>query len=150
YADTDGSETVIRYVFNLSGLIADAGIAARVAELPGAGTGLDKLVGSFISGTFDYHPAGALITLNGQPLAVPAGSIVVMPADIAGIRLDAALFLDSNVDFSIPVMALLEDTANGPQKLETTNLNVTIEGVADVPTVFASNPDNDGNSADID
>ncbi len=150
YADTDGSETALRYVFDLSNLIADAEIAGRLAELPGAGTGLDKLAGSYIAGNFDYYPTGATITVNGQPLTIPAGGIVVMPADIGSVRLDSALFLDSNVDFSIPVMALLEDTANGPQKLETTTLNVTIEGIADVPTVFATNPDNDGNATNVD
>lgn len=150
FADTDGSETVLRYVFDLSGLIADAGLAGRLAELPGTGSGLDKLVAGYVSGTFDYYPAGATLTVNGQPLVVPAGSIVVLPADLAGVALDNDLFLDSNEDFTIPVAALLEDNAGGPQKIETVSMTVSVSGIADVPTVYALNPDNDGNTADID
>ncbi len=150
YADTDGSEVVLRYIFNLSTLIADASLAGRLAELPGAGTGLDKLVAGYISGTFDYYPTGATITVNGKSLVVPAGGIVVLPANLSGVRLDNDLFLDTNVDFSIPVSALLEDNVGGPQKLETTILPVSVQGVADIPTVFALNPDNDSNTADVD
>ncbi|HRD75578.1 MAG TPA: hypothetical protein PK264_06525 [Hyphomicrobiaceae bacterium] len=150
FADLDGSERVLRYVFNLSTLIADAEIAGRLAELPGAGSGLEKLVANYISGTFAYYAAPTVLTVNGQPLAVAAGSIVVLPADLASIALHPDLFLDSNVGFSIPVSALLEDTAGGPQYLMSTGLDVTIDGIADVPTVFAANPDNDGNAVDVD
>ena len=132
YRDNDGSEAVVSYTFDLNTLIADAGIATQLANLPGAGTGLDKLVGTYISGTFAYDPA--------------AGTITVQAADIAGVRLDGRLFLDSNQDFSIPVEALVRDTAIidgiavSVEKMESgRSVGVNLVGTADVPTVYASN-----------
>lgn len=128
--DNDGSEQVVSYTFDLSNLIADAGIAARLAALPGAGSGLDKLVNTYMSGTFTYNSA--------------AGTITVLAGNIGGISLSHQLFLDSNQDFSIPVSALVRDTAiigGSPisvDKVETGTFHVDLIGTADTPTVFAS------------
>lgn len=130
YRDNDGSEAVTSYTFDLSGLIADAGLAGRLAALPGAGSGLDKLVANYIDGTFTYN-AGA-------------GTITILAADIAGVRLRHELFLDSNDDFSIPVSAVVRDTAiiGGmpvtTDKTENGTFYVNLIGTADTPTVFAS------------
>lgn len=130
FNDNDGSEAVISYTFDLSALITDAGIGTRLASLPGTGAGLDKLVASYISGTFSYN-AGA-------------GTITVLAADIGGVALGGQLFLDSNQDFSIPVTAVVRDTAviDGlpvtVDKIESGTFSVNLVGTADVPTVFAS------------
>ncbi|CAM9929252.1 unnamed protein product, partial [Phaeothamnion confervicola] len=129
FVDNDGSEAVVSYTFDLSSLIADAGIATRLAALPGAGSGLDKLVGSYISGTFTYDQA--------------SGTITVQAADTSGVVLGSQLFFDSNVDFSIPVAALVRDTAiigGSPvhvDKIEHGSVQVDLVGTADIPTVFA-------------
>ncbi len=130
FVDNDGSEAAVSYTFNLSNLIADAGIAARLASLPGAGSGLDKLVANYVSGVFTYNQA--------------AGTITVLAANITGVELSRQLFLDSNRDFSIPVAALVRDTAiigGSPvtvDKTENGTFNVNLVGTADVPSVFAS------------
>ena len=140
--DNDGSEQVVQYTFDLSNLIADAGLAVRLAALPGAGSGLDKLVANYVTGTFVYNPA--------------AGTITVQAANIGGVALGAQLFLNSNQDFNIPVMALVRDTAiiaGSPvtvDKTETGSLGVNLTGTADVPTVFAtSTSGNSGTSIPV-
>ncbi len=130
YVDGDGSEAVVSYTFDLSTLIADAGIAARLVALEGPGAGLDDLVATYVSGTFAYN-AGA-------------GTITVLAADIGGVAIDGTLFRDSNEDFSIPVSALVRDTAviNGTpvhvDKIEMGTFGVDLIGTADTPTAFAS------------
>lgn len=130
FVDNDGSEAAVSYTFDLSNLIVDAGITANLASLPGAGSGLDKLVANYISGVFTYNQA--------------AGTITVLAANISGIALSGKLFLDSNKDFSIPVDALVRDTAviGGStvtvDKTEHGTFNVDLVGTADVPTVFAT------------
>jgi hypothetical protein len=130
YVDNDGSESVVSYTFDLSSLIADAGIAAHLATLPGAGSGLDKLANTYISGTFSYDSG--------------AGTITVLAANIASVALSGELFLDSNQDFSIPVSALVRDTAMigglpvSVDKTETGSFTVDLVGTADTPTAFAS------------
>ncbi|MEM9356422.1 MAG: type I secretion C-terminal target domain-containing protein [Pseudomonadota bacterium] len=129
--DDDGSEQVVSYTFDLSNLIADAEIATQLASLSGAGTGLDKLVDNYVDGSFTYDSG--------------AGTITVAAADIAGVTLQTGPFLDSNVDFGIPVTALVRDTAvlsTGTvttDKNESTTFNVNLVGDADTPTAFASN-----------
>lgn len=130
YVDDDGSESVISYTFDLSNMIANAGIAARLAALQGPGAGLDDLVANYISGTFTYD-AGT-------------GRITVLAANIAGVSIDGTLFADSNQDFSLPVSAIVRDEAiisGSPvavEKTETGVFNVNLVGTADVPTVFAT------------
>ncbi|MBI1386374.1 MAG: hypothetical protein GC150_15815 [Rhizobiales bacterium] len=134
FVDNDGSEEVISYTFDLSGLIADAGLAGRIVDLEGPGAGLDELVANHITGTFTYD-AGA-------------GTITVLAADLPGVTLAHELFLDSNEDFSIPVSALVRDTAFFPSsgttvsvdKTETANFAVDLIGTADTPTVFVNEP----------
>ncbi|MEZ5774072.1 MAG: type I secretion C-terminal target domain-containing protein [Hyphomicrobiaceae bacterium] len=128
--DDDGSETVVSYTFDLSGIIADAGIAVRLESLEGVGAGLDELVAGHITGVFTYD-AGA-------------GTITVAAADLAGVALSGDLFLDSNIDFSIPVAAVVRDSATigggtvSVDKVETGNLAIDLVGTADTPTAFAS------------
>lgn len=130
YVDNDGSESVVSYTFDLSNMIADAGLAARLVALEGAGAGLDELVAGYISGTFTYD-AGA-------------GTITIAAADIGGVALSGALFLDSNDDFSLPVSALVRDQADlsgtivSVDKVENGIFSVNLVGTADVPTVFAT------------
>ncbi len=130
YVDDDGSETVVSYTFDLSNLIANAGIADRLDDLQGAGADLDDLVANHISGVFTYNFA--------------TGTITVLAANISGVALDGTLFRDSNQDFSIPVSALVRDTAiigGGPvsvDKIEMGSFNVDLIGTADTPTAFAS------------
>ncbi|MEQ1576256.1 MAG: calcium-binding protein [Hyphomicrobium sp.] len=129
-ADNDGSETVIEYTFNLTNLITNAGIATQLSSLPGAGSGIDKLVANYITGTFVYDSGAKTIT--------------VQASLIGGVALSSQLFLDSNRDFSIPVTALVRDTAiigGSPvtvDKLESGSFGVNFTGTADVPTVFAN------------
>ena len=137
--DNDGSESVIQYTFDLSNLIADAGIGGQLAALPGAGSGLDKLVANYVTGTFVYNAT--------------AGTITVQAVNISGVALNAQLFLNSNQDFNVPVSAVVRDTAiigGSPvtvDKIELGSLGVNLTGTADVPTVFATTTS--GNSGAI-
>jgi len=130
YVDDDGSEQVVSYTFDLSGLLADAGLTARLQALQGPGADLDDLVANYITGSFSYNAA--------------VGTITVLAGNISGVSLAATLFKDSNEDFSIPVTALVRDTAiiNGaPVSVDTSEtgiFSVDLEGTADVPTAFAS------------
>ncbi len=130
YIDNDGSEAVVSYTFNLSSLLADAGIAARLTALDGAGADLDDLVSNHIFGPVTYDSV--------------AGTITVLAADIGGVVIDGALFLDSNQDFSIPVTAVVRDeailggTPTFVDKIETGTFNINLIGSADTPTAFAT------------
>lgn len=133
FVDNDGSEQVIEYKLDLSDLIADAGIGTRLEQLLGAGADLDDLIAAgFVTGTLTYDSGTGVIT--------------VLPANIGGISLNSQMFLDSNVDFTIPVTALIRDTAiigGSPvfvDKLESGNLAVNLTGTADVPTVSIGGP----------
>jgi hypothetical protein len=93
-ADTDGSEEVIEFKFDLSAIIADAGIQTRLNDLTGKEATLSDLVSDYLEGTFSYDE--------------PTGVIVVAPENVEAIKLDAQLFLDSNQGFSVPVEALVK------------------------------------------
>eukprot|EP00980_Cylindrotheca_fusiformis_P024864 scaffold12619_cov107-Cylindrotheca_fusiformis.AAC.4 len=129
FMDKDGSETVVEFTFDLSNLIADAKIGKRLESLAGQSAGLDELVDGFLDGTYDYNSGTGLVT--------------VAESNIAGMRLSAELFLDSNEDFQIPVTALIKDVAtiDGAEVFVTITSTATYEvdlvGTADVPTVHA-------------
>lgn len=126
--DTDGSETVIEFSLDLSTLIADAGIGGQLQALSGEQAGLDELVDSYIAGTFEY--AG--------------GKLLIRAEDISGVELKPELFLNSNQDFTIPVVAVVVDSAVVAGVVVTNNrtesgaFTVDLVGKADVPTVFAN------------
>lgn len=91
--DNDGSEEVIEFRFDLSSLIANAGLQIRLNDLTEKQATLTDLVNNYIEGTFTFdEPSGVLIVANGN---------------IGSSRLDAQLFKDSSQDFSIPVEALI-------------------------------------------
>lgn len=128
-ADTDGSETVVSFSFDLSSLLSDAGISLRLMSLKGADATIDDLVSGYLTGSFVFNTA--------------TKQLIVMAEDIRGVALKPELFLDSDQDFGIPVSALVRDTAiiNGQrvvdEKVERGTFNVTIRASADVPTAFA-------------
>ena len=125
-------EEPIYVEYDLSDLIADAQIQQRLDDLLNiTGATLDDLeANGFITGTYTYFAA--------------TGRIRVLLADAAGIFLRAALFFQSNEDFTIPVSFLVEDVAtiNGVdevrQILYNSSLTVDLVGVADPPTVFVN------------
>ena len=127
--DDDGSEEVIEFRFDFNSLISDAGIQIQLNSLTGKTATLSDLVSDYLEGTYTYDEA--------------TGIIVVAPGNTGGIKLAASLFKDSNQGFSIPVEALVKDTAtiNGQtvvsEKVETGNFKVKICGTADIPTVYA-------------
>ncbi len=131
FRDTDGSESVISYTLDLSNLIADAQIGQTLIDLYGAGAGLDEFVANHINGTIASYNS-------------TAGTITVLAANIDTLSFDASAFLDSNVDFAIPVSALLEDVATlstGPTSatdVETASFTVDLVGDADTPTSFVN------------
>lgn len=129
FADNDGSEEAISVTYDFSNLIDDAGIAVRLAELPGNGTGLVKLVNNYLDGIFVFDEA--------------SGNITAFIDDIPGLRLHEELFQFSNEDFGIPVSVLVRDSAvinnvtETDETFETTQILVRLAGVAETPTVFA-------------
>jgi hypothetical protein len=135
FQDSDGSEEAIECTFDLSSLITDAGIAVRLSNLSGSGTGLTKLVNNYLQGDFTYNEG--------------VGTITVAPNKISTIALDATLFLDSNEDFSIPVSMLVRDSAtiNGQtetsETVEEGSLSVNLIGTADTPSVSAESAEGD-------
>ena len=118
--DTDGSESVVSYTFDFSSIVSDAQIGATVANA-------NDFISNYVNGSF---------TDNGD------GSITVQPGDVAGLSLSASAFPDSNVDFSIPVSAVVEDVAGAitVTKTETGSFAVDLVGVADTPTVGVGGP----------
>lgn len=68
--------------------------------------------------------------------------LTVANADMTSLKLKADLFLDSNIDFDIPISAKIVDavTIDGSDVedvlIQDGTLQVKIEGSADVPTVF--------------
>jgi hypothetical protein len=129
FEDDDGSEEIVSVTFDLSTLIEDAGIGARLDELDGDGSGLDKLVIFYLSGEFVYDS--------------DTGTIIAGPGDVAGIVLDERLFLDSNQDFGFGVSILIRDIAiiDGEEVIREdtvdNTISVDLRGDADIPTVFA-------------
>lgn len=126
--DSDGSEKVINFKFDLSNVLESAGIDDQLKVLSGnTSSDVSNLVDTYIAGVFEFD--GSIIT--------------VLPENVAGVTIAAQLFKDSNQDFAIPVTALVEDSAtiNGSQevvsKIESTELKVNLVGTADVPTVSA-------------
>jgi hypothetical protein len=129
FVDSDGSESVVEFTFDLSNLIDDAKIDKRLEALVGSGATLDDLVDRYLDGVYDYNAGTELVT--------------VAESNIAGMKLSAELFLDSNENFQIPVTALIKDVASidGAEVsvtiTSTGNYTVDLVGTADVPTVFA-------------
>ena len=131
YIDKDGSEEAVTVQFDLSSLIEDAGIGGRLAQLPGSGTGLVKLVNNYLNGPIQsFDPVSGIVT--------------ALARDVPSLTLDEDLFLFSNQDFVIPVSVLVRDTAviNGAQVFsditEQTDIRYNFFGVAETPTVFAN------------
>lgn len=98
-ADSDGSESLLNYTFDLSSLIVDAKIDLQLQALTNNSSADpdDLVAGDYIIGIFDYNSA--------------EGTISVQAANIGNLALSGELFLDSNVGFSIPVKAALQDKA---------------------------------------
>ncbi len=174
YVDNDGSEKVVGYDFDLTKMFTlgdaahNAGIDSRCAALYGnaiAWNGLSDaakaqwFIDTFAQGTFSSHATDA---------GIPLGHIVVSEAQLdgagqavsitlaAGLSPAASPFLDSNVDFTIPVTASIRDTAvisgasTSISGTQSTGFHVSLQGVADTPTVFAHNPDKDSNASNVD
>jgi hypothetical protein len=105
-ADDDGSEEAVFVSFDFSNLIEDAGIATRLEQLPGSGTGLVKLVNNYLDG-------------NIQQFDSTSGIVTVAVQDVPDLSLSEDLFLFSNQDFTIPVSVLVRDSATINNALET-------------------------------
>ncbi|MEL6297259.1 MAG: type I secretion C-terminal target domain-containing protein [Pseudomonadota bacterium] len=112
-ADADGSESVVEYRIELKDLIADAEIGAVTPNL-------GDFLANHVTGTY---------TMDGT-------TMVVQAANISGITFKKEAFKDSNVDFGLPVDAIVEDGPGGPRTTETTSFDVNLVGDADEPTVF--------------
>jgi hypothetical protein len=117
FADSDGSESVVSYTFDLNGVIAAAGISALVPDVA-------TLAANYVNGTYtDNHD----------------GTITVLAANLAGVSLDASAFVNSNRDFSIPVAIVSQDTSSAGTQTSTSLVSYAVDlvGDADIPTVFA-------------
>jgi hypothetical protein len=131
-ADDDNSEEVVHYELDLSRLLEDAGIAVRLQELTGNPTAVltNLLESIYWSGKYQSYDA-------------TTGIITVLPDKIKDLKLSSELFLHSNQDFSIPVKALIRDTATiggvvkKDEKYESKTLTINLIGTPDIPTVFA-------------
>lgn len=130
FVDADGSERVIEFTFDLSNLIEDAKIQKQLESLVRPEATLDDLVDLYLDGVYNFNADTRKVT--------------VAPSNMAGLKLSAELFFDSNEDFQIPVTAVIEDMAsiNGAEVsvtiTSTGNYKVNLVGTADVPTVIAS------------
>jgi len=120
-SDADGSETVVSYRIDLTHLIADAQIGGRLDELIGPGATLDDFLANYVNGSF---------TNNGD------GTITVTPAQLSDLSFSSAPFLDSNVDFALPVTAIVRDTAGtlASEITQTHSFTVNLVGQVDTPT----------------
>jgi hypothetical protein len=115
-SDNDGSEQIASYTFDLNGVIAAAQISGTTASVA-------SFIASRVTGIFAD---------NGN------GTITVLAANLAGVMLRKEAFLDSNIDFTIPVSALVTEGGGLTQSVSGA-YSVNLVGVADVPTAFADN-----------
>jgi hypothetical protein len=112
--DSDGSERIVSYTFDLSGVVANARIGGVTPS----------------TATFIASHVGGVFTNNGN------GTITVLAANLPGVTLRASAFADANIDFVIPVTALVSETG-GLTQVVAGAYAVDLVGVADVPTAFA-------------
>ena len=173
YVDNDGSEKVTTYDFDLSRLYSSApGDAAYNAQIDARSSALFVASGAGTAGDWtamtaaekaqwfiDHHVTGTFTSHTGDA-SVAIGHIAITEAQLdasgqavnvvlaSGLAPSSSPFLDSNVDFTIPVTATIRDSAVisgstvtviGTQSVD---FGVTLDGVADTPTVFAANPQN--------
>ena len=128
-SDLDGSETVLRYKFDFSQMIDDAGIKTHLANNLDIFT-LEELVRSYMVGEFEFDAATGVVTVEKD--------------DIGGFALKPQLFLDSNQDFSIPGEIFIRDRATidgGFVDRIASDLGtfyVRLIGTADVPKASSS------------
>jgi hypothetical protein len=127
-ADPD-SENATLFTVDLTNLLAGAQINQRAADLNS----------TTIQALIDNNLLRGIFTFDGS------GIITILPDDVATVELDGSLFLDSNIDFTLPVTATVEDLATFSDgsnitvnTTESGNLLVSITGTADVPTVSVS------------
>jgi len=139
YVDTDGSEQVMYYEFDLTNVIADAKIQLQLNALLSTSATIDDLVANYLTGNYTYEPTTKVVT--------------VLPGDASSLTFAGTLFKDSNEDFTIPVHALVRDRAiiNGIPydvfKDENALFTVSIKGTPDIPTVLCS--PTDGNAGSV-
>ncbi|MEO1206255.1 MAG: type I secretion C-terminal target domain-containing protein [Pseudomonadota bacterium] len=162
FTDNDGSEEVLSYTLDLTGLITGAQVLERVRELMVDPTATDTEARDWViangiaggNGLFTDNGNGT-ITISAE--LDGAGELTTTAeSKLAQLSLLASIFDDSSVNFSIPVSVQVRDRADlstGPLDVvttETTTFNVNLAPIADTPTVLAENPDNNGNTADVD
>jgi large repetitive protein len=112
--DSDGSEQITSYTFNLNGIVAAAQIGGVVGSTA-------NFITNYISGPF---------TNNGD------GTIMVTAANMGLVSFINTAFHDSNVNFAIPVSARIQES-DGSFQIVNSTFAISIDGVADIPTVFA-------------
>jgi Ca2+-binding RTX toxin-like protein len=111
--DTDGSEIIVDYTFDLNSFIASAGVSGSVSTT-------QDLIDSHITGVF---------TDNGN------GTITIEASDLSSISINQTALVDSNLGFAIPFTVRFNDA--GVVATVSKSLAVDVVGVADLPTVFA-------------
>jgi large repetitive protein len=112
--DSDGSEQITSYTFNLNGIVA----AAQIGGIVGSTA---NFITNYVTGPF---------TNNGN------GTITVTAANMGLVSFSNTAFHDSNVNFTIPVSARIQES-DGSFQIVNSTFAISIDGVADVPTVFA-------------
>ena len=118
--DTDGSESVLDYTIDFNALVDGAEIRQQLAELTGVSADqvtVDMLINNLIRGD-----SAAAFTNNGDG-TITVAAIGGFGSATGGLRLNGALFLDSNVNFEIPFTARVQDQAvllDGPSTVTTT------------------------------
>jgi hypothetical protein len=162
FVDNDGSEEIMSYTLDLTNLVGDAEVLERVRELmadPVATStqARDWIISNGIVGGATNYTDNTDGTITISADLDGAGEITTSAeSKLAGLSLLADIFADSNVDFSIPISVEVRDRANlsgGPVDVfttETATFDVNLVATADTPTVSAENPDNNGNTADVD
>lgn len=126
--DTDGSESVKEFYVDLSSFIEDAQVGQRLNDLTGGSTLDDLISGNLIEGSYSYD--------------APTGVLTVASNAISSLKLKASLFLDSNIDFAVPISAKIVDTVTidnasvSDSIVQDGSLSVGLKGTADVPTIF--------------
>ena len=99
-------------------------------NLVGGSSLSDLINGKLIEGPFTFNATTGVIT--------------VAPSNASLVKLKASIFLDSNVDFSIPVSAKIVDSVKidgatvTDSRIQQGVFTVKLTGTADVPTVFAN------------
>lgn len=133
------AEQPLNVTFDFSTLIDDAQIRTRLYDLALNETGTTLNSATELQFLIDNYLTGYNAT--SMDFDVSTGLLTVPIDLLGGLSLQAKLFFQSNIDFSIRLFLLVREFALGIELFQSYSgaLSIDLEGSADPPTVFVNN-----------